>query len=128
MRTKYTPGKWAQAHRENKDGMYNTEVYSVDTGETIATIAWCPMPPRREIIDGESKVVVGSYREANAKLIHAAPDLVEALSNLFDKTQTLIEYTADQGFIDWEDETNLGVINMENAKKMAIEALTKATE
>jgi hypothetical protein len=69
--TKYTPGPWAQSHRRGEDGMYQTQVYCAK-GETIATVAWYPMPADA---DGS----VGTYREGNARLIAASPALLEAL-------------------------------------------------
>ena len=74
---KHTPGKWLQSHREipnDKDGMYATQVYTED-GETIATLEWYAMPINE---DG----AIGTYRAENAKLIAAAPDLLEALQGL----------------------------------------------
>ena len=71
---KFTPGKWNQAHREKKNGMYSTEVFS-DTGETIASISWYPMPPERIIFEGKPKMKTGTCRAANARLIAKAPEL-----------------------------------------------------
>ena len=75
MEFKGTPGEWKQSHRQipnNKDGMYDTQVYT-DDGETIATIHWYSKPP---IIENNVKTI-GSYRKENAKLIAAAPELLE---------------------------------------------------
>lgn len=77
MELKYTPGPWFQSHRKNGnfntygDAMYSTQVYTPD-GETIATIHWYPKPKNES-------GVIGTYRESNAHLIAAAPDLLEAL-------------------------------------------------
>lgn len=74
MNKKYTPAPWFQSHRpipHDKDGMYATQVYTED-GETIATLAWYAMPK-------DENGRIGTYREANAKLIAAAPELLEAL-------------------------------------------------
>jgi hypothetical protein len=82
--TKYTPAPWVQSHREipnDEDGMYSTQVYTKD-GKTICTLAWYPMPPKKVIIDGKPMIQTGTYRDANAKLISAAPDLLEALKGL----------------------------------------------
>jgi hypothetical protein len=84
MEQKHTPGEWHQAHRpipNDPDGMYSTQVFTID-GQTIADLAWYPMPAREEIIEGKTMSVIGSYREANAKLISAAPNLLKALDGL----------------------------------------------
>lgn len=70
-----TPGIWSFAHREGDAGMFNTEVFCAD-GHTIATMAWYPMPT----VDG----VTGTYREGNARLCAAAPDLLLALHNMLE--------------------------------------------
>ena len=69
METNHTPSKWYQAHRENEEGMYSTEVFTKD-GQVICTLHWYPK--------NEGNGVTSTYREANAKLISAAPDLLEA--------------------------------------------------
>ena len=74
--SKHTPAPWFQSHREipnDINGMYATQVYTQD-GETIATLSWYAMPK-----DETGKI--GTYREANAKLIAAAPDLLKACFN-----------------------------------------------
>lgn len=81
METKHTPAPWAQAHRKTKGG-YSTEVFQAETGKTICTLEWYSMPPVKVIIDGVEKWQTGTYREANAKLISAAPELLEALKLL----------------------------------------------
>ena len=89
MEFKGTPGEWKQSHRQipnNKDGMYDTQVYT-DDGETIATIHWYSKPP---IIENNVKTI-GSYRKENAKLIAAAPDLLEALQLVTDELFQAIE-------------------------------------
>ena len=76
---KFTPAPWSQAHRIcDEEGNYSTQVFSAETGETIATLAWAKMPPKKVIIDGKSIIQTGTYREGNAKLIAAAPELLEA--------------------------------------------------
>ena len=81
MGTKHTPAPWAQAHRKTKGG-YSTEVFQAETGKSICTLEWYSMPPVKVIIDGVEKWQTGTYREANAKLISAAPELLEALTEL----------------------------------------------
>lgn len=71
----HTPGPWLHDHREGDNGYFNTEVFSPnDSWGVIATLAWVPQP----LGNG----VTGTYREANARLIAAAPDLLAALQNL----------------------------------------------
>ena len=67
--TTHTPGPWSQSHREQPNGMWVTQVYD-EAGETIADLAWFPVTI--------SKQVIGTSREANARLIAAAPDLLAA--------------------------------------------------
>jgi hypothetical protein len=68
---KGTQGEWSQSHRETEtNGNYSTEVYC-DRGATIATLSW--------YANTEVKGVISTYREANAKLIAAAPELLKAL-------------------------------------------------
>lgn len=71
----HTPGPWQAAHRKREDGMWSTEVFTAD-GEAICSVAWYPRP-----IDEHG--VIGTYREANARLIAAAPELLAALKELF---------------------------------------------
>lgn len=66
----HTPGPWIAEHRKGADGMYRTEVFSEQHGG-IATCDWTP----KHCGNG----VIGTYREANARLIAAAPELLEAL-------------------------------------------------
>ena len=76
---KFTPAPWSQSHRIcDEEGNYSTQVFSTETGETIATLAWAKMPPKKVFIDGKPKIQTGTYREGNAKLIAAAPELLEA--------------------------------------------------
>ena len=72
---KHTPGLWSYAHRKDHHGMYNTEVFC-EAGATIATLSWYPMPTTPQ-------GVTGTYREGNASLIAAAPDLMDALEGAY---------------------------------------------
>lgn len=74
----HTPGPWSQSHREGPDGMWNTQVYD-DSGATIATLAWYPV----ELPNG----VTTTAREANARLIAAAPDLLVALKRFVNEVE-----------------------------------------
>lgn len=71
MSAQHTPGPWLFSHREGADGMYRTEVFSAEHGG-IATCDWTP----KHCGNG----VTATYREANARLVAAAPDLLEALT------------------------------------------------
>lgn len=82
---KGTKGKWYQSHRQipnDTDGMYATQVYC-KKGETIATLSWYAAPKEKGIHNGKEVVITKSYREANAKLIAAAPELLEALQSAY---------------------------------------------
>ncbi|WP_159918012.1 hypothetical protein [Pantoea sp. 18069] len=69
---KHTPGPWFQSHRKAIVG-YSTEVYTAN-GEVIATVAWYP----RRL----NETTTVTDREANARLIAVAPELLEALQGL----------------------------------------------
>ena len=71
----FTPGPWIQDHRKGSDGMYRTEVFSERHGG-IATCEWTP--------NNLGNGVTETYREANARLIAASPDLLDALKGLDD--------------------------------------------
>ena len=62
--------------------MYRTEVYSAQHGG-IATCKWTP----KNCGNG----VTETYREANAQLIAAAPDLLNALRSLLRHTERMQE-------------------------------------
>lgn len=66
--------------------------------------------------------------ESNAKLIAAAPEMLESLKNLLTEVTKLIDHVVDQGFIDWEDESIEGVKEMDAAQKQALIIIKKATE
>lgn len=79
--SEFTPGKWIQSHRQipnDPKGMYATQVYTED-GETIATLHWYPKPPEKVVFKGRNAIRRGTYRDGNAALISAAPDMLNAL-------------------------------------------------
>lgn len=66
----FTPGPWHQSHCKNDDGeTYSTKVY--DHKHVIAVVDWYPI----DMGNGR----IATSREANARLIAAAPDMYEAL-------------------------------------------------
>jgi len=69
MEHKHTAGPWGWSHRETANGNYSTQVYD-EKGKEIADIAWYPVT--------QNNITITS-REANARLIAAAPELLEAL-------------------------------------------------
>ena len=84
MKKEFTPGEWKQSHRQipnDPDGMYSTQVYTED-GETICSLAWYPKPKEKGVHEGKYVLITGTYREANAKLIAAAPNMLDALMDL----------------------------------------------
>ena len=79
MKNKHTPAPWSQSHRICDDeGNYSTQVYCKE-GNTIATIHWYPKPKKKI----GNHVITETYREANAILIASAPELLEALNELY---------------------------------------------
>ena len=66
----HTPGPWATEYRATSRGGYAQEIFD-SKGELIATAAWYPIK--------YSVTTTTTNREANARLIAAAPDLLEAL-------------------------------------------------
>jgi len=71
--SKHTPGPWKFSHRKGNDGMYRTEVFS-DVHGGIAVCGWT--------LKHCGNGVTATYREDNARLIAAAPDLLEALKGV----------------------------------------------
>jgi phage tail protein X len=99
----HTPGPWRYGHLKGADGLYRTEVFSDEHGG-IASCHWTP----KHCGDG----VTETYREANARLIAAAPDLLEALQVV------LRDYTAVY---------DIGDVEMQPALYQARAAIAKAT-
>ena len=72
---KWTPGPWVYEHRQDSfDGMFYTQVFTPDNGEAVATVHWYP--------EQKPYGVTGTHREANARLIAAAPEMLEALERV----------------------------------------------
>lgn len=84
MKKEFTPNEWIYSHREipnDEDGMYATQIHTED-GETIASISWYPKPKEKGIHDGKNVLIQGTYRDKNAQLISASPNMLEALMDL----------------------------------------------
>jgi hypothetical protein len=82
-RTKgHTPGEWKWAHRKCHDQQYRTQVYTEEHG-TVSTCAWTPKPRRGGRI--------GTYREANAALLAAAPSLLRIATEQREQIRELVE-------------------------------------
>ena len=91
----FTPGPWAQAHRKQRDGMFRTQVFPLyDADNPIADLCWHRVTTENGFT---------TDREANARLIAASPDLLEALE---DMTKLAIQL----GAIDLEVEAALAAI------------------
>jgi hypothetical protein len=84
MSAAHTPGPWSSKHRQGADGMYRTEVFS-DLHGGIATCDWTP----KHCGDG----VTGTYREANARLIAVAPELLDALQAMTEIAEWTIRFS-----------------------------------
>ncbi len=84
MSAEHTPGPWSQSHRLNKRGTYSTEVYDA-AGDEIATLAWHSI---------KTEHGWGTDRDANARLIAAAPDLLAAcimVRDALNQTGTILD-------------------------------------
>lgn len=108
---KHTPGPWKQSHRKQPNGDYITQVYCAG-GETIANVAWYPV----ELGDG----ITGTSRGANARLIAAAPDLLEALQQSINQMQMAGDAIENGRY----DEALLHVRSLMRSK---LDAIAKAT-
>jgi len=78
MEHKHTPGPWGWSHREIPSGNYSTQVYDANEKE-IATIAWYPVRQNN---------ITTTSREANARLIAAAPDLLQSCRGMLHALET----------------------------------------
>lgn len=81
----HTPGPWSHDYRKNRHGGYSQEVFD-QSGELIATAAWHPVK-----LDD---VTTTTNREANARLIAAAPDLLSA-------AQQALSHCGPNGYLDF---------------------------
>lgn len=120
MKTEFTPGEWKQSHRiipNSKKGMYATQIYTED-GETIATLAWYPKPQEKGTHEGKPILITRTYRDANAKLIASAPELLKALQNLVDLKEIKDHIGKDDFYIEKQKEA------WDNAKIVLMKALT----
>jgi len=67
--TKYTPGPW-----EVSPGEFVMRIKSIHSSEMVACVTWLPREGRRS----------SEEAKANARLLAAAPELLEALKELLD--------------------------------------------
>jgi hypothetical protein len=80
----HTPGPWSHLHRCCADGMWRTQVFAIaNHAEPLATLQWTPV----EIAARQ----IATNREANARLMAAAPTLLEAAEGV----QSLLSLIAD---------------------------------
>ena len=78
MKTKHTPGPWHVGHTSNTEEGKN-EFIDIDSKKGSIARAWHP-----NVFSGTQKET-----EANAKLIAAAPELLEALKAIKDNIKEL---------------------------------------
>ena len=115
MEAKYTPGPWFAVDYAGKFDIQNGDGYE-DTDLLCYDTIW-----NEKSLDKETV-------EANAKLMAAAPEMLEALNMLLEELDKLIDHVVDMGCIDFEDESIEGVRDINNAKKLAIDVIKKATQ
>lgn len=101
MEKKFTPGPWKVSKRKLKSNQYNVFMIDIDSRE-IGIEGVCSVYTESDTPNEEEK--------ATAKLIAAAPDLLEALESM------LHEF----------DNVGLGMWNADAAKEKARTAITKA--
>lgn len=88
-----TPGPWATEYRKVPGG-YAQEVFD-SAGKTIATCAWYPAQV--------SDTTIATNREANARLIATAPELL-------DLAQAVLRAAAEDLITNTSDEDTTGVL------------------
>jgi hypothetical protein len=71
----HTPGPWATEYMKSSRGGYAQQIFDAN-GVLVATAAWYPVRV--------SESTTATNREANARLIAAAPDLLEALEAMYE--------------------------------------------
>ena len=110
----HTPGQWDSAHRRDDDGQYRTQVFpSNDPDNTIATVHWHSVPTARGLT---------TDREANARLIAAAPDLLEALAPFAEQAQ---HHASDAP--EWRDSDTVSAVISIGDLRRAHAAIARAT-
>lgn len=132
METKFTKGNWELRER------------GITCNSKLIITCWYTKKIDDEPLEGESwldcrertkedrRIHYEVEPQANAKLVAAAPDMYEALLRLIEEMQNLIEFTSEQGIIDWDSDWDSdwmnGVKDIKDAKTNAIKAIEKATE
>lgn len=78
---KFTRGPWETSYREDKDGMFNQDVYD-SAGESICTCSWYAVDNGITEVSGKAYRSTTTNREHNADLIAAAPDMYDMLHSI----------------------------------------------
>ncbi|HBL8931573.1 hypothetical protein M8R66_09805 [Enterobacter hormaechei] len=108
---KGTPGKWSFSHSSASDD--NVACIEINSSESLHEIAYLQSTPPNIGGDGQTSF---DKTIANAHLIAAAPDLLDALQSLFENYKQLAD-SGDAGNWRLEDEP---------AGKKALHAINKA--
>jgi len=118
MKTKHTQGEWTKhgIHSINRH-----EVVRIKSGNNVIADVSC-------LFDGKNNLEKGKEAESNAKLIAAAPELLEALEKVSNELYALMEHCYDQNFIDADDDSIEGVKNYQDAMTLAQSTIKKSTE
>jgi hypothetical protein len=128
MEKKFTQGQWYRStHPAGMSGYSIRVAFKTEDGEAIPMIANCSLENYKRFLsnDSEEFKTFSQWEEYNAKLIAAAPDLLQALEKTKKELYDLMSHCVDRKYIDFEDETE-GVKTYHEAIELATSAIAKA--